>query len=142
MDWRAFAGLVIVGFSACAVLMQISKDYISPAAAIVVFSIAMLLTALGFFIYQAHTQAEIIRYSWLGVLIMACAGIANTAGDLSLILAMRHGAPLSTLAPVVDAGSVVLTVIASYFLLKESINIVQFIGISLCISGIILTVRG
>jgi uncharacterized membrane protein len=138
-DWRIFAGLVVISFVGCAVLMKFSEGRVSTGLGILCFGLATFLAAAAFYAYEVYT-GQPQHGSISGINILFWAGVLNLVGDLAFILALRYGAKLSTLSPFVDASAVVITALAAMLLFGEAISLIQAAGIMFAALGISLLV--
>ena len=68
------------------------------------------------------------------ILCGALATILSITWWFSIISSVRIG----VVYPTIQAGSIVFTIFLSIFLLNESINLNQFLGITLIVTGIVI----
>jgi uncharacterized membrane protein len=69
------------------------------------------------------------------------AGLAIAAGTVGYFALLRRGAGLSTMGPVVLAGTAIVTAIAGVVAFGEKLSMVRGIGLALAAAGIALLTR-
>ena len=131
--WIAWTLLTLVSWGIWAILFRLVGDEISPAhsQAISTLGIVPVLLALALVKDPPGTTNR-----WRGTLLALGSGVISCLGNVACYEALNHAKaatviPLTALYPVV-------TVLLAVPLLKERLNLLQWIGIGLSLSAIYL----
>lgn len=140
-SWLFYALLAAVSASFVTIFTKIGINNLSPSLATSVRSIimAVFLVGVSFFKGDLSNLSQLTTYK-KDVLFLIFAGISGALSWLFLNIALKTGKTWQV-API-DKLSVVITVVVSILLFKESISIKGIIGVSLIAIGTIFVALG
>lgn len=130
--WFWFAAAVLVSWGIVGLLQKLSTNYLSAEWALIWLVVGFLLLVpflypgKVLFAYSAHSLA------W-GVL----CGALNALGAWALLSALKHGGKASVVAPLTALYPVVVIVLAPV-VLRESISLLQAIGVVCALVAVVL----
>lgn len=113
------------------------KDLHSDTALAVRTSVVFLFVVSNAFLFR-NAYEEIKHTSLQNILFLALSGLTTTLSWIFYYRAMKEG-PVSFVASI-DKASIVVTILLSYFLLKENLTPKLIIGALLILTGLIVLV--
>ena len=138
--WLMYALITIIGYAGMDFFIKKASgkidDYLLSTMIINFFA---LLPALLMYFWLKFTNQNVL-VSKEGTIFSIIAGLFIGIGTITLIRMFSLGSNLSIGSPVVRIGTVVLTTLLGIFLLNESFETKQIIGILLSVLGISLIV--
>jgi drug/metabolite transporter (DMT)-like permease len=144
--WRQFArpeawvgarwGLTVGFFIACYTLTDaysVKSLAIAPVVLDWIGSLGMTcMLAPGAWV-QRRDLLRKMRGRWRPAIIV---GVISPLGYIFILYALRHGAPVSLVAPLRET-SLMLVTIAGYFFLKESVTLGRWAGCAVILAGVV-----
>ena len=143
---------VTVLYAGYNLLVKISSEHVpNLATSTVMATICLQIAALGvssvFAIYLLSRGGQILQLSWPTYAWAAMAGLCIGAAEIGYFYLFGNftaGKSLSAsvVIPTVVCGTVIIAVIASQFLFKESISGIQITGAIVAMIGIVMIYTG
>ena len=139
---------VTVLYSGYNLLIKVSASHVPEAAtttiqATICLQLAALATSLVFFSFSAIRAGQVFQLTWDTYGWAAAAGLCIGAAEIAYFY--LFGGTISgpsmaanVVIPTVVSGTVVITVLATYVLFKETLFPTQLIGVACIILGLIL----
>ena len=145
--------ILVTGFYAgYNLLIKVSSDFVPAQAtttllATICLQLAALTASAGFFIFLHLRHSDVVlklsapSYAW------AAAGLCIGAAEIGyfyLFGGLGGSKPLAAnlAVPAIVSGTIVITVVVSFFLFKESLTWQQLLGAALIIAGIVTMFLG
>ena len=139
---------VTVLYSGYNLLIKVSASHVPEAAtttiqATICLQLAALATSLVFFSFSAIRAGQVFQLTWGAYGWAAAAGLCIGAAEIAyfyLFGGIKSGPSMAAnvVIPTVVSGTVVITVLATYVLFKETLSPAQLIGVACIILGLIL----
>lgn len=145
--------LVTVFYAGYNLLIKVSSDFVPPQAtttllATIFLQLAALSASAGFFVFLHLRHSDVVlklsapAYAWA-----AAAGLCIGAAEIGyfyLFGGLGGGKPMAAnlAVPAIVSGTIVITVVVSFFLFKETLTWQQLLGAGLVIAGIITMFLG
>ena len=144
---------VTVLYAGYNLLVKISSEHVpnlatSTVMATICLQIAALAVSSIFAIYLLSRGGQILQLSWPTYAWAAMAGLCIGAAEIGYFYYLfgnfTAGKSLSAsvVIPTVVCGTVIISVIASQFLFKESVSAIQIIGVIVATIGIVMIYTG
>ena len=139
--WLPLALLTALCLAGYNFFIKLSADEVPPAlGAVVLQVVAALLGAL--WLLKLRWQGQPLGFSGKGVGLAAVAGLGVGLAEILTFVLFRRGLPASVGTPVIVGGSVLLTAVLGWVVLRESLSPAQGGGLLLIVLGIALLARG
>ena len=139
---------VTVLYSGYNLLIKVSASHVPEAAtttiqATICLQLAALATSLVFFSFSAVRAGQVFQLTWGAYGWAAAAGLCIGAAEIAYFYLFGGTISSPSMAanvviPTVVSGTVVITVLATYVLFKETLSPAQLIGVACIILGLIL----
>ncbi len=129
----AVATFILWGFTfTLSAVLTKSNDWVTPF-----FYSSILAVPLSFIIFRRNSSnGNSVSISGKYILLMVVAGMLLQAGALAYTYSVRSF-PSALLAPI-SAGYPAVIILLAHFFFKERISIVQYVGVSLIIAGLVV----
>ena len=137
--WLMYALITIIGYAGMDFFIKKASGKIDDYLSTMIINFFALLPALLMYFWLKFTNQNVL-VSKEGTIFSIIAGLFIGIGTITLIRRFSLGSNLSIGSPVVRIGTVVLTTLIGIFLLNESFETKQIIGILLSVLGISLIV--
>lgn len=144
--------LVTVLYAGYNLLIKVSTGHV-PAATTTIILATMALQAAALMVSVVFTGALVLQgghqfrltpaaYAW-ALAAGLCIGAAEV-GYFYLFGGIGHGRPVdaSVAIPVIVSGTVVITVVVSHFVFRETLAWMQVLGAAMIVAGVLLTFLG
>lgn len=141
MNWYIFSLLAVVSYSVGNVLTKhVSSRLSSFAGALGQALGAVIISAITFFVFQTFTSRS---GSWDrgSFVIAAISGGLWIIGQMFLFIALSKNAPISIVIPFVMGGLGVGGVIGGVLFFKESLTMIQTLGIITVLVGSVMLAK-
>ena len=139
--WLPLALLTALCLAGYNFFIKLSADELPPAlGAVVLQVVAALLGAV--WLLKLRWQGQPLGGSVKGVGLAALAGLGVGLAEILTFVLFRRGLPASVGTPVIVGGSVLLTALLGWVVLRESLSVAQGGGLLLIVVGIALLARG
>lgn len=144
--------LITILYAGYNLLIKVSGGYVPPAAtttvvATICLQIAALAASLGFTAYLFLRGGHVFQLSLPTYVWAAAAGVSIGAAEISyfyLFGGMGQGTPMSAniAIPTIVSGTILITVVVSYFVFREALAWIQLLGAAFVIAGVSLMFIG
>ena len=139
--WLPLALLTALCLAGYNFFIKLSADELPPALGAVVLQV--VAAALGaIWLLKLRWQGQPLGFSSKGVGLAALAGLGVGFAEILTFVLFRRGLYASVGTPVIVGGSVLLTAVLGWVVLRETISPVQFGGLLCIVVGIALLARG
>lgn len=143
---------VTVLYAGYNLLIKVSASYVPAAAtstivATICLQIAALTTSIIFVSVAMARGGQVLQLTWGAYIWAAAAGLCIGGAEITYFYLFGSIGTLKPMAanvviPTVVSGTVVVTVVAAYFIFRESLGPVQFAGVGCIILGMLLLYFG
>ena len=139
--WLPLALLTALCLAGYNFFIKLSADELPPAlGAVVLQVVAAVLGAL--WLMKLRWQGQPLALSGKGLGLAALAGLGVGLAEILTFVLFRRGLPASVGTPVIVGGSVLLSALLGWVVLRESLSLAQGGGLLLIVVGIALLARG
>ncbi|MFD1469567.1 EamA family transporter [Hymenobacter caeli] len=140
-NWLPLALLTALCLALYNFFIKLAAQHLPPAAGAVVLQ--LVAAALGSaWLLRLKLQGPPLPLSGRGLGLAALAGLAVGVAEILTFVVFRRGVPAAVGTPVIVGGSVLLTALLGWAVLRESLGWPQVAGLGLVVAGIALLARG
>ena len=143
---------VTVLYAGYNLLIKVSSSHVPAAAtstiaATICLQVAALMTSIVFVSIAMLRGGQVLQLSWGAYLWAAAAGLCIGGAEIAYFYLFSGIGTIKPMAanlviPTVVSGTIVITVIAAYFLFRETLGLIQLAGIGCVIIGMLLLFFG
>jgi len=120
------------------VFIKLSADHIQAVLGAVILQFVAAFLGLGLLAWMKLAGTEAIHANPRGVLLALLAGVAIGLVEVLTFVIYGRGVDVAVGNPLIIGGSLVVTTGIGVWLLRESLNPVQMLAISLVVAGLAL----
>ena len=146
-SWLLLISVTLL-YSGYNLLIKVSASHVPEAAtttiqATICLQLAALATSLVFFSFSAIRAGQVFQLTWGAYGWAAADGLCIGAAEIAYFYVFSGiisgpSMAANVVIPTVVSGTVVITVLATYVLFKETLSPAQLIGVACIILGLIL----
>ncbi len=143
---------VTVLYAGYNLLIKVSSSHVPAAAtstivATICLQVAALMTSIVFVSIAMARGGQVLQLSWGAYLWAAAAGLCIGGAEIAyfyLFAGIGTMKPMTAnlVIPTVVSGTIVITVIAAYFIFSETLALIQLAGLGCIIIGVLLLYFG
>ena len=143
---------VTVLYAGYNLLIKVSSSHVPAAAtstiaATICLQVAGLMTSIVFVSIAMARGGQVLQLSWGAYLWAAAAGLCIGGAEIAYFYLFGGIGAMKPMAatlviPTVVSGTIVITVIAAYFMFGETLALIQLAGLSCVIIGMLLLYFG
>ncbi len=130
--------LAAVMFGLYNVFIKMSASHIQAILGAVVLQFVAAFVGLGLMFYLKVSQSVSMHATPKGVALAISAGIAIGLVEILTFIIYGKGVPVAVGNPLIIGGSLVVTTGVGILFLRESISLIQLVGILLIIGGLLI----
>ena len=136
--WIIFILLAFVGNGGCSIAQKEQQIRFSGQYKNEFMVVAMaIVTVVAFIMGLVKEKKEGLQYAKTGIIPALLCGIINGAMNL-LVMILTGTMPVSIVFPIISAGSIILSYLASTFMFKEKLTKTQIVGFVVGILAVVL----
>lgn len=136
--WLLFVTLSFLGNGFCSTFQKMGQIALGGEGGNDFMMLALLFVAVGFFCLSLFRERGSYGVSLRrGFYLALLCGLANGACNFFVLL-LNPRMPASVMYPLISAGSIVLTTLVSVLFLKERLSRLQWVGMVIGVSSIVL----
>lgn len=140
-NWLPLALLTALCLAFYNFFLKLAAEHLPPAVGAVVLQ--LVAAALGgAWLLRLKLQGQPLPVSGKGLGLAALAGLGVGLAEILAFVVFRRGVPASVGTPVIVGGSVLLTAVLGWAVLREGLGWPQAGGLVLVVAGIALLARG
>lgn len=140
-NWLPLALLTALCLALYNFFIKLAAEHLPPAVGAVVLQ--LVAAALGgAWLLRLKLQGQPLPLSGKGLGLAALAGLGVGLAEILTFVVFRRGVPASVGTPVIVGGSVLLTAVLGWVVLREGLSWPQAGGLVLVVVGIALLARG
>ena len=143
---------VTVLYAGYNLLIKVSSSHVPAAAtstiaATICLQVAALMTSIVFVSIAMLRGGQVLQLSWGAYLWAAAAGLCIGGAEIAYFYLFSGIGTIKPMAanlviPTVVSGTIVITVIAAYFIFSETLALIQLAGLGCVIIGMLLLYFG
>lgn len=120
------------------VFIKISADHIQAVLGAVVLQFVAAFIGLGMLSYLHFATSTTLTVTGRGLLLAALAGVAIGLVEIASFVIYGRGMAVALGNPLIVGGSLLVTTVVGFGLLREQLSLIQFVAIGLIMLGIAL----
>ncbi|WP_187369405.1 EamA family transporter [Baekduia soli] len=136
MGWLAYALMTVVLFAMWGFLGKLALKTATPVQASILFGVMSVIVGVAAVWLGQKTSSWAPSSIWLACL----SGLAGGAGLITIYMAFDRG-PASLVSPVVGSYPAIVAVLSVVFL-SEKLSTLQFAGVAVTVTGVLLVGLG
>lgn len=135
MNWILIALLTAAFYGVYYFFIKVSSGHINQIVGAVILQVVAALVGGLILIYLKITQTP-LSVSPKGIQFAILAGIFVGLAEITSFYLFSKGTPASIGVPIIVGGSILVGSFLGIYLLKESLNVMQYFAIAMIIAGI------
>ena len=140
-SWLPLALLTALCLALYNFFIKLASGHLAPAVGAV--ALQLVAAALGAaWLLKLKLQGQPVALNGTGLGLAALAGIGVGLAEILTFIVFQRGVPSSVGTPIIVGGSVLLTAVLGWVVLRESLSLVQAGGLVCIVVGIALLARG
>ncbi len=120
------------------VFIKISADHIQAVLGAVVLQFVAAFIGLGMLSYLHFATSTTLTVTGRGLLLAGLAGVAIGLVEIASFVIYGRGMAVALGNPLIVGGSLLVTTVVGFGLLREQLSLIQFVAIGLIMLGIAL----
>lgn len=134
MQWFIYSIIALIIWGFYGFFPKLTTGYIDPKSAVVFQSVGGIIIGIFVLIFALKFKPEM---HFKGILFAILTGIAGVTGALFFLYALSTGGKTAAVVTI-TALYPLITIALSFFILHETITIVQGIGVLMALAAIVL----
>ena len=141
INWLPLALVTALCLACYNFFIKLAANHLPPAVGAVVLQLVAAVLGAAWLL-KLKMQGQPVVISGKGVGLAALAGLSVGLAEILTFVLFRRGLPASVGTPVIVGGSVLLSALLGWVVLRESLSLAQGGGLLLIVVGIALLARG